>query len=217
MIYATADLHLPIGLYRYFLESLKEIKELDIFIIAGDIIDRGRYLFLKKVENDLKKIQCPKFMVRGNNEFTYEDTIKYLNEIKVLEDERIDLEIKGRKIAIIGTLGILDRPTKWQRKNIPNIEEIYMERFEKIKQLSKKPADIKILVSHYAVTFLNTPKDPKPVWPELGSEKWFEILNEFDVVIHGHIHYGKVFSIYGKTRIYNVSLYQNKKIVRIEI
>lgn len=214
-IYATADLHLPIGPYKDFLRTLDGTP--DLFLIAGDVVDRGRYVFLKRFEEDIKKFSCPKLMVRGNNEYTYEETKKYLKDIKLLEDERVDIEIKGRRIALIGTPGILDRPTRWQKKNIPGIEEIYKKRFEKIKEISKRPADFKILISHYSVTFLNTPKDPKPVWPELGSEKWLEILGEFDVVIHGHVHYGKTFSLFGKTRIYNVSLFQNKGIVKIDL
>ncbi len=214
---ATADLHLPIGPFNYFLDSLKEIKGCDLFLFAGDLVDAGRYIFLKKVEDVVKKFSCPKFTVRGNNEYDPYDVRKFLKEITLLEDERVDLKIKGRRISIIGTPGILDRPTRWQRRNIPNIEEMYKKRFERLKKLSEKRSDVMILLSHYAVTFENITKDPDWAKPELGSERWREILDRFDVVIHGHVHYGKTLSVVGKTRIYNVSLYENKKIVRIEV
>ncbi len=201
-----------------FLEELDKIKEeCELFLIAGDVIDNGAYVYLKRFENDISKLNCTKIMVRGNNEFTYEATRKYLSSIILLEDEVIDLKIQGKKISIIGTPGILDKPTRWQRRNIPNIDEIYRKRFEKIKEILERKKGFKILLSHYAITYSNLVKEKPWIWPEMGSKKWEEVIDLFDIGIHGHSHMGKNFSLVKGKPIYNVAYCLTRRITRIDV
>jgi len=63
-----------------------------------------------------------------------------------LDDEQV--QVKG--IDIFGTTGVLDEPTAWQSKNVPNITKVYEKRLETIEAFVSKHPNC-ILLTHYAV------------------------------------------------------------------
>ncbi|MFH7882484.1 MAG: metallophosphoesterase, partial [Candidatus Aenigmatarchaeota archaeon] len=174
-IACVSDLHSP-QYFEDFVKTMDSFREKpDLFLIAGDIINRGRIEEFDKFFNVLfGKIFCPIVACFGNNE--YPDLRKRLREkhkeVIFLDDESICLEISGIKVGIVGSTGSLDKPTTWQKKNVPDIEKIYEERVKLVdKLLAELKAEFKILLIHYSPTYKTLKGEREFFYPNLGSEK----------------------------------------------
>ncbi|RKY69786.1 MAG: metallophosphoesterase [Candidatus Latescibacterota bacterium] len=225
IIASTGDIHSP----RYFelfvkaVEDLRvEIVEPDLFLLAGDVIQAGNVKEYHRVYNVLfGKITCPIVACFGNDEYEQNwSTIKEENpDIKFLDDESLILEINGKSVGIVGTKGSLDRPTWWQRKNIPGIWDKYRERVGIVeKLLSELKTDVKILLIHYVPTYKILEGENPISYPELGCNAYEKVLIEQkpDVVITGHSHRGKKQVWVDTVPVFNVALPLNEGIVVID-
>jgi len=228
IIAATSDIHSP-NYYDLFIKSINNLTtEPDLFLIGGDVIDRktvmdtGTVKEYQKVSNVLfGKISCPIIACFGNNEFEQDwDEIKEQNpEIKFLNDQSIRMKIKEIEIGIVGTKGSIDRPTWWQRNNMPNIWTIYKERIDKVDELLKNlKVDFKILLTHYPPTYKILEGEGVPRYPELGSNRFEKVLIERkpNLVLTGHAHRGKKQVWVDTVPIFNTALMLNEKIVVID-
>lgn len=227
IIGAISDIHSP-----KFLEDFKKVlsnsSDIDLMLLAGDMIYKGQIEEYRNVINIIKKRygECRIVACFGNEE--YDDRIHHIMEkfddVIWLNDSYITIEVRGLKLSIVGTKGCLDRPTTWQRKNIPNINQIYDERLKKIDEMLagvtfKKP-DVIILLSHYSATFKTLIGEPRWAWPELGSSKLEEIIKRRkpSIVIHGHAHNSKVHNAtINGTQVYNVSFPATRKLTIIKL
>lgn len=222
LIACVADVHSP----QYFDEFVRAIDNLlvkpNLFLIAGDMIDRGKIEEFEKIQNVLfGKINCPIVACFGNNEYAQlrEEMRKRYSEIKFLDDESLVLDIQGIKVGIVGSTGSLDKPTKWQKRNVPGIEEIYEERVKLVdKLLAELKADFKILLIHYSPTYKTLEGEDPRFYPNLGSEKYEKVLVERkpDLVVHGHSHNGIKKAWIDTIPIFNVAFPANKEIVIID-
>ncbi|MEM5807056.1 MAG: metallophosphoesterase [Candidatus Aenigmatarchaeota archaeon] len=223
LIAATSDIHSP-KYYEQFVRTIDFMTQrVDLFLLAGDIVDRGNIEEYQKVLNAMfGKVNCPIIACFGNSEFGREYTEKIKDrykQITFLEDESIILEINDKKIGIVGTKGSLDRPTFWQSKNLPGIEEEYTKRVEKVKKLiSELRCDIKILLTHYAPTYKILEGENINAYPELGSQEMEKAILETkpNLVICGHAHKGKRQAWIDSIPVFNVGLMLNNKIVIID-
>ncbi|MBD3155707.1 MAG: hypothetical protein GF368_03560 [Candidatus Aenigmarchaeota archaeon] len=228
LIAATADIHSPLH-YDLFVKEINNIAvQPDLFLIAGDLVDRnatrksGPFGELRKVSNAMfGKINCPIFACFGNNEFIQHwDQIREENpEIKFLQDESVIVEIDGKKVGIVGSKGSLDRPTWWQRNNIPGIAEKYTKRISRISDLlANLDVDYKILLIHYPPTYKILGTENPRSHPELACGRMEKVLIEqkVDLVISGHAHRGKKEAWVNGTPVLNVGLELNGGIVEIK-
>jgi Icc-related predicted phosphoesterase len=228
LIAATGDIHSPVN-YDMFVKEINNIAvQPDLFLIAGDLIDRnatresGPFKELRKVSNAMfGKINCPIFACFGNNEFLQHwDQIREENpEIKFLQDESVLVEVNGQKVGIVGSKGSLDRPTWWQRNNIPGIAESYTKRIDKVAHLlAKLKADYKILLIHYPPTYKILGTENPRSHPELACGRMEKVLIEQDVdlVITGHAHRGRKEAWVDGVPVLNVGLTLNEGIVEID-
>ena len=222
---AVSDLHYPV-FSKLFIKSLEKLsKDIEFFILAGDIASKGSFEFFAKVVELIKKYfpNIDIYACFGNEEYDEEhENLKKIKEVVFLEDELKIVNIKTTKIALIGTRGVIDKPTPWQRKNISNIINVYRQRIEKIKNLileAKGKAETIILFSHYAPTYSTLKGERKEIYPFLGSIKMEKVIRETkpDIAVHGHAHNGTGFCVINTTRIYNVALPLNKKITTIDL
>jgi Icc-related predicted phosphoesterase len=223
IIAATSDVHSP----RYFDLLVKSIDDInvkvDIVLLAGDMIRRRDVKEYQKIYNIFfGKINCPIIACFGNEERGLETRILVENQvpdINFLDDETMTVEINDKKVGIVGTLGSLDRPTFWQRNNIPNIYEIYKNRIYTVEGLlTTLKTDIKILLIHYPPTYkIMEGEDPK-AYGELGSKNFERVLTEQepDIVITGHSHRGKKMAWIETIPIFNVAMPLHKEIVIID-
>jgi len=226
-IAAVGDIHSPRYLDLY-ISALKDIswRDAEILIFAGDVIYKGSVNEYRRVLDHTKKFFDKTIVsIFGNEEYesVEEQLIELCPEIIWLREEGRVFSLNGIRVGIWGTRGVLDRPTRWQRRNIPGIYTIYQKRlremFEGLKRL-RKTCDVLILVSHYAVTYETLEGEDRRIWPELGSRRVERILAEIgvDLAIHAHAHRSKVSEVKkGATRIFNVSLPALQKISLISL
>ncbi len=225
-IYAVSDVHSPkfLQIFRSSLKTLAE--EPCIFLMAGDMIDKGKVEMLKPIVGDLKSKwpETPLIAVFGNEE--YHDIRGKLREeypeISWLDDETFKVNCGNLKIAIIGTQGALDRLTKWQAKNMPWLLEEYLKRPDTLTRLiteARGEGYTVILVSHYALTSETLKGEDPRAWPEMYSRKMEKLIKELkpDIAIHGHAHNGKAYTLTSGVPVYNVSIPLTKTITRVKL
>lgn len=230
IVVATSDVHSPRYLFQYVAALSKHselCREAGVVLWAGDMVERGRVEALLPVVEATRK-KCPSariVSVFGNEEYMDREIyfIKRYPHVVWLNDSYIVVDGKDKSIAIYGSRGVLDRPTRWQRRNIPGIDAVYKRRAEKtaamLKQLREK-ADVVVLVTHYAPSYLTLEGENPKIWPELGSKTMEKILLDAkpDMAVHGHAHRSKRLeaSING-TRIVNVAFPARGDIVVMEL
>ena len=225
LIAAVSDIHYP-RFKEIFEKALRNLKSgVEIFILAGDIINRGKWEYYTEVIKKIRKKACSRFIACFGNEEYDENKSKIIEnnpEVKFLDDEYTIEKVGERKICFIGTRGSLDKPTPWQFRNIPNITEVYKDRIDKIYRIVKnleRKDDIIIFVSHYAPCYSTLEGEDKRIYPNLGSKRMEKIIKDSGVsmVIHGHSHHGKSFAWIDDKPVFNVALPLNKKITLIDI
>ena len=199
-IAAVGDIHGHENLepFRRDLESLPDV---DLFLLAGDTTERNDVEAFGEVLEALRgHVRAPIWAVFGNNEYdhdrpTYVGRYGERYRIRFLRDEDAVFDAGGSRVRIIGSLGSLDRPTYWQRKNMPHLEGEYRRREETLDRLLTGD-DVRILLTHYPPTYV-TMGGEKEAWrPELGCKALEPVLlrRRPTLVIHGHIHKGIPFA-----------------------
>jgi Icc-related predicted phosphoesterase len=223
IIAGTSDVHSP----RYFDILVKAVENLqakpDLLLLAGDITHRGSADEYQKVYNTFfGKINCPIVACFGNDEYGPEARLMIENrvtDVKFVNDESLILEINGKKVGIVGSLGSLDRPTFWQRTHLPGIYEIYKERIVTIEKiLTELKADIKILLIHYCPTYKILEGENPRIYAELGCKDYERIITEQkpDIVVTGHSHKGSKKAWVDTVPVINMALPLHREIVVID-
>jgi len=225
---AVSDVHSP-RYFTLFQKALSEFEweEVGLFIMAGDMVLRGRAKEYGRIINAVRKRYKGEMVaVFGNEEYEeVEEMIlrDYGEEVRWLNDEGACFKLDGLQVFIYGTRGVLDTPTPWQRKHIPDINFRYERRVREMTKWLEEvrdKGDLLIVVSHYAVTYKTMIGERKSIWPMLGSKRIEEVLLRLgvDIAIHGHVHGSKVIRTnVGKVRIYNVALMAVGGITKIEL
>ncbi|MEM0296351.1 MAG: metallophosphoesterase [Zestosphaera sp.] len=226
-ICAVGDVHGKryLQIFQASLRSMVSFRP-DVCVFAGDMVDDGRAEELDIVVNEVKTKfpNTPIVAVFGNEEYhEYEDIfMSRYPELMWLNDSMSILDVRGVKIAFIGSRGSLDRRTYWQKRNKPELRLIYAERPKILRSLineARKHADIVTLVTHYAPAFLTVRGEPERVYPFMGSQLMERMIRESkpELVIHAHAHNARVLeAVLGSIRIYNVSLPARRNVTQIE-
>ncbi len=227
LIAVTSDLDSLTGDLAKFADALAAAKKPDIFLWAGDMCD---FKMAHQYKDVLRLVEragwdCPIIAVWGNKEFDQDyDKIKHITENRVvfLNDEMFMTEIGGRRIGVVGTKGCLDNPTWWQSRTMPDIKEIYRKRFEKVTGLlanmNALKLDVKILMSHYALTYQTLKGERPEIYGGLGYKAFENAITEAkpNFAIHGHAHFGIPLVFIDSIPVFNVALPVNKGIVLID-
>lgn len=221
---------------RFLPEDLgRQLEDLDLLLLAGDITDRNSLEGFDHVLGLIREhTHAPIVSIFGNDEYS-QDRERYRErfDITFLDDQAIDLEVRGITMRIVGTTGSLDRPTWWQRTNLPNIWKEYRDRVSTLDELLQRDGrDLLILLSHYAPTYLTLAGEREKAFPEMGSRSLEKVLLRRcpDLVLHAHAHAGTPtaklsreqrslddFEERGEIPIWNVSLPLNGKVIRFYI
>ncbi len=196
-ILATADIHSPKYLKKF--EQLldkhrREIESVDVILIAGDLMEKGDLNGLKQLVETIRKFtNVPIYACPGNEDYdeSIEKAKNLIRDVKWLIDEIIELKIRDLPINLIGSKGVLDKPTFWQMRHIKNIREIYEKRLQLLIEMIRKLNDdnINILLLHYAPTYATLEGENRKIWCFLGTSKLEKYIAEKRMlVIHGHAH-----------------------------
>ncbi len=223
LIAATSDVHSPL-FYDNFVRAIDALNvKPDIFLFAGDMIERAHGDEYIKVYNALfGKFDCPIIACFGNNEFIPDlrDKIKSdVKDVKFLDDSAIEVKIGYTSIGIVGTIGSLDTPTNWQKNNIPNIENVYRQRMDAVDRfLHRMNTHLKIVLMHYAPTYKTLGNENPRFFGGMGSQVFENVLvkHKPSLVIHGHAHKGISFAWVDTVPVFNAAFPLNKKIVVID-
>ncbi|MET1102199.1 MAG: metallophosphoesterase [Pyrodictiaceae archaeon] len=227
---AVSDIHAP-RYIRHYISSLvkheSDCREAQLMLWGGDIIYKGKVENIKLVEEvTISKCNVETIVgVFGNEEYMgFEDKLRALTrKVRWLDDEYLLLDTGSVKLGIIGSRGVLDRPTRWQQAHIKGIREIYSARVKRIEVMLrelKSVADKVILLTHYAPTYATLEGESPRAWPEMGSKRLERIVEKLqpDIVVHGHAHNSrKLEARIGKTLILNVALPARHDITIIEL
>jgi Icc-related predicted phosphoesterase len=197
-ILAVADVHCPRYLHK-FEKSLELLEEPDLFLMAGDMIDRGRISQYDVVLNTIERHFGDNFPIVacfGNEEYLEvreEISDIFGKRVLFLDDQSVILDIAGLKFGIVGTQGSLDKPTRWQKRNLPRIKRVFNRRPSRVEHLLKKLAekvDYRILLMHYAPCLETCEGADDRSFGAFGSKKFYSMIEDEkpDLVIHGHVH-----------------------------
>ena len=223
IIAATSDVHSP-RFYEDFVRALDGVTvQPDLFLLAGDMIERGQLDEYSKVYNAFfGKFKCPIIACFGNNEFIPDVRTQIkskFTDIKFLDGEATEFRIDYQSVSVVGTIGSLDIPTNWQRANIPDIDRVYQERIDTVDRLlHRMMSHIRIVLMHYAPTFKTLVGENPRVYGGLGSQRFENVLvtRRPTLVIHGHTHRGVKFAWVDSVPVFNVSFPVNREIVIID-
>lgn len=178
-------------------EDLDRLGPVDLFLLAGDTTDRNDVEAFGAVVRAIRdRVSAPVWAVFGNNEYapdhpTYAARFGDGTRMRFLQDEAAALEAGGRAVRVVGSLGSLDRPTWWQRKNLPHLADEYRRRIDVLDGLLAGDGN-RILVTHYPPTYATMGGEKEGWRPELGCKALEPVLlrRRPTLVIHGHIHKG---------------------------
>ena len=216
-ILAVADVHSPRFLDE-FTASLDAQSAPDLFLMAGDMISRGAAKEFSQILDVIEdKIGCsfPIISCFGNEEYSEirRDLISRLRDrITFLDEKSMTLEVDGITVGIVGTQGSLDKPTDWQRRNIPNVKRIFERRADRAEALLRKTlprVDYTILLMHYSPCTETCVGEGDRSFAWLGSRKFYTLISNLqpDLVIHGHVHNSTTHKAsIGTTVVRNVAL-----------
>lgn len=206
--------------------SLPLLKNAALTLLAGDLAEKGDPKQCRLVIDALRVVYKGEIIgIFGNEEYDEqkEEIKSTCNDVAWLDDEIILLEISGFSIAIVGTRGVLDRPTKWQEKNVPGISKVYEARLNIIGRLlaeARQKSHYALLLTHYAPICGTLEGENPRIWEEMGSRKLTSIIMKSKTwgVFHGHAHNSRRTAVYlSGTRVYNVAVPAVKGITLVDL
>jgi len=215
---ASSDIHSPEYL-KEFTESLAGLgKSPCLFLLAGDIVDRGNVAMAEPVFRAIEERFNVKIVATfGNDEFQdrWDELRRRYQQVDWLVDELRVYTCGSVKVAVVGTPGALDRPTKWQEAHIKGIEEVYRRRVEVVRGLireARKSADVTVLLSHYALARGNLKGEDPRSYANLYSSRLEKVIAEErpTIAVHGHAHKGSRFTVVAGVPVYNVAFPLNR-------
>ncbi|MCF2136856.1 MAG: metallophosphoesterase [Candidatus Thorarchaeota archaeon] len=227
-IAAVADVHSPRFLQEFTM-SLQECQRPDIFLLAGDIIERGsaeQFAVVLDTIDDVLGKGFPIVSCFGNEEYTEvrKNIISLVSGRVVILDEKAEIfTIDGVRVGIVGTQGSLDRPTTWQERHMPSIRSTFERRAHRAESLLRKirsDVDRRILLMHYSPCLETCEGENTRSFPWLGSRKFYRVLikERPDLVIHGHVHNAVVHEAeIGGTLVRNVALPAVGRVTELDI
>jgi Icc-related predicted phosphoesterase len=177
--------------------DLDRVGSVDLFLLAGDTTDHNDLDAFEAVLRTIRgHVAAPIAVVFGNNEYandhpTYVARFAAKYGVRFLQDEAHRWTADGTEVRVIGSLGCLDRPTWWQRKNLPHLADEYRRRIGVLDELLAGD-DRRILLTHYPPTYITMGGEKEEWRPELGCKALEPVLlrRRPSLVVHGHIHKG---------------------------
>jgi Icc-related predicted phosphoesterase len=177
--------------------DLDRLGPVDLFLLAGDTTERNDVEAYGAVLRAIRdRVDAPIAAVFGNNEYaqdhpTYVARYAEAFRVRFLQDEAAVWGAGGDSVRVVGSLGSLDRPTWWQRRNAPHLAEEYRRRIGVLDGLLAGD-DRRVLLTHYPPTYVTMGGEKEEWRPELGCKALEPVLlrRKPSLVVHGHIHKG---------------------------
>ena len=206
-IAAVGDIHCPRFLH-VFERSLRQREKPDIFLLAGDIVNRGKIDEYPVVLDTIESVhgQVPIAACFGNEDYNelYPDSqvLDLVGDrVTFLDESAQSFSIKGSTLGVLGVSIINEKA-----KDIPTIRAIFEERARRLSELLQElvaVSDYTIILSHFSPLVESQSEKPAFSW-------WFgKIVIDArpSMIVHGHIHNStKNRMMVESTPVYNVAL-----------
>ena len=209
-ILAIGDLDALFGDYKIFEKILQKEKEPDAFLIAGDLTQWGTIEEYIKLVDAIKKMDwsCPIIACLGNHdpEGAEKKFSSVSERIRILNEERIQLNINGEKFWIVGSRGSLESGSLSYYIDAAKHSDLE-KRMRKIEELLSSCKGEKILLTHYSPTYKTLEGEPQQIWGGLGDPRMERILLKTKVTfaLHGHAHYGLPMAFVEKIPVFDIA------------
>ena len=204
---AVSDIHIPMYAHQAYKMLTLPLPKIDVLLIGGDLTKRAVWQPFTQWYEKIMHVWKPEVVIavwgNADKEPVRNHLPTTLPEIVFLEDATYTID----DITIIGTEGVLDTPTRWQRSHIPDIEEKYRKRAQWIKSAIENASTPKtILLSHYGIC--DTTIEETHDKGGLTSMYLCNLLKNTPptLAIHGHSHHASVWETNTPFTIYNVAL-----------
>ncbi|MHA1964984.1 MAG: metallophosphoesterase family protein [Candidatus Thorarchaeota archaeon] len=208
-IAAIADVHSPRFL-NDFNVALSKCEKPDLFLFAGDMINRGNEKEYKNVLDTVDSQLGSDFPITAC--FGNEDLLGSRDELHLmtkdrltfLDEKSITLNLHGSRIAIVGLSAVGAELLEAQSNTVAEIQTIFEERALQLSQLlqgATSSSDYVILLMHFSPLLETNPAEFS-WWISRAME-----TSAPNLIIHGHIHNSTRTKIeIGATTIRNVAL-----------
>jgi Icc-related predicted phosphoesterase len=201
---AVGDLHVGIDSAGRLAPRLAGLADhADLFLLAGDLTQRGRPEEAKVLAEELRGVGVPTVAVLGNHDYNSDeqDEITEVLEragLRVLEGEAVVLEIGGRRVGIAGSKGFgggfagasASEFGEPEMKGFVGHTRTLAGRLERA--LAGLQADRRIVLLHYSPVAETLSGEPREIYAFLGSYLLAQAVDRVgaDLVLHGHAHRG---------------------------
>lgn len=202
-IAAVGDIHCP-RFFSLFEKFLRKIEKPDVFLLAGDIVNRGKASEYPVVVNAIDSAhgQVPIVACFGNEDIElfqkHEINVLMDNRVVFLDDTTTSLSLNGSTLGILGVSIVSEKV-----KDMEAMQTIFEERIRRISEFLKELTEISehtIFLTHYSPL---VERETKFSW-------WFKEAvktNRPSLIVHGHLHNSfKTRLMVESTPIYNVAL-----------
>jgi len=201
---AAGDLHVgvdSVGRLRPLLADLA--RDADLFLLAGDLTQRGRPEEAKVLAAELDGLGVPTVAVLGNHDYHSGDqdaVTKVLEDagIAVLEGSAVVVGVGDRHVGVAGTKGFGGGFAGASASGFGEPEmKAFVSRSRKLargleRALAGLRADRRIALLHYSPVAETLAGEPRELYLFLGSYLLAEAVDRSgaDLVVHGHAHRG---------------------------
>lgn len=221
-IAAVADVHSPKFLLE-FRESLSELRNPDLFLLAGDIVNFGKASEYSNVIGAIDLQLDPSIPIIacfGNEEFAgiRNDILESTRDrVTFLDDEAITFNHGRSKLGIVGTHAPFQSPGGSTDVDSADIRKAFESRAKRLSRILKDVArkvDDTVLLMHYSPLSENVEGldvDSFSWWISQATESV-----QPDLIIHGHVHNPtRTSGTIGQTRVFNVAFPAREKVTEI--
>ena len=201
---AAGDLHVgvdSVGRLRPLLADLA--RDADLFLLAGDLTQRGRPEEAKVLAAELDGLGVPTVAVLGNHDYhtDEQDAVARVLEdagISVLEGSAVVVRVGDRRVGVAGTKGFGGGFAGASASDFGEPEmKAFVGQTRKLargleRALAALRADRRIALLHYSPVAETLAGEPREIYPFLGSYLLAEAVDRSgaDLVVHGHAHRG---------------------------
>jgi Icc-related predicted phosphoesterase len=176
----------------------------DVFLLAGDLTTHGEVDQIQVLVDELRAVRVPIVAVLGNHDYHGDDEAAIRRElerggVRVLEGERLVLEIDGQTLGIAGTKGfgggfpgacasVFGEPE--MKAFVFHTQEMANRLGENLRALD---TDYRVALLHYSPVQETLEGERLEIYPFLGSYLLAEAIDGAgaDLVLHGHAHMGQ--------------------------
>ncbi len=200
-IAALGDLHVTETSQGFYKELFSRIsQEADILLLCGDLTDHGMTEEAEILATELQACTIPKAGVLGNHDHNkgQEKEIQKIlrsSNMAILEEDPIILE----DVGFTGVKGFGGGFRKYMLGSFGEsaIKAFVAETIAEAEKLEVNLGEIEhtkrqIVIMHYSPILDTLKGESTEIFPFLGSSRFEEVINRFDVsaVFHAHAHFG---------------------------